>query len=81
MVTIRKQRERQGLLYEIEDFAAYRRALEERGIEAPKTRYRVFVAVDQQTPSAPSETIWEEQIQRFFELTPETDVPCRIVDF
>jgi hypothetical protein len=73
------QRERSGLSYEIEDFPAYRRALAEHGIEAPQVRYRVFVTLDARHASGPPEAAWEEQIQRFFELTPATDVPCRIV--
>ncbi|HVC94443.1 MAG TPA: hypothetical protein VND64_12170 [Pirellulales bacterium] len=80
MVTIRKCRERMGLMYEIEDFEIYRRALLERGIEPPRNRYRVWVAQCDPDANDQSESAWEEQIQRFFELTPASDVPCRIVD-
>ncbi len=78
MVTITKRRERTGLVYEIEDFAIYRRALLERGIEPPANRYRVLVAQRDQDANDRPQSAWEEQIQRFFELSPATDVPCRI---
>jgi hypothetical protein len=80
MVTIRKRRLQDGIRYEIADFSAYVRALEERGIEAPKAQYNVFISFENEEAIRRTISDWEEQVKMFFKLSPATEIECEVVD-
>lgn len=79
MVRIRKQAGDNGYYFEVDDFGAYQKALAERGVELPRTRYRVFISFEDERRLLETVPDWERQIERFFQLGSDTRVPCQIV--
>jgi hypothetical protein len=78
-LTIRKQQGLEGFYYEVEDFPAYSRALEERGLKPPAARYRVFISFEVAHDFAATVGDWEEEIKSFFTLGRATNIPCEII--
>ena len=80
MVIIRRHRDTNGLYYEIDDFVQYVEALRERGIEAPKVRYRIFIPPENERAICQSTADFESEVKIFFKLSPATEVECEVVD-
>lgn len=80
MVTIRKHRAADGTYYEIDDFSRYVQTLRERGIEAPKMRYRIFVSPENEQAIRQSTVDFESQVKTFFKLSPATEVECQVIE-
>ena len=80
MVTIRRHRDTDGIYYEIDDFVQYVETLRERGIEAPKVRYRIFVPPDNEQAIRQSTADFESEVKIFFKLSPATEIECEVVD-
>lgn len=79
MVKIRKYVADDGYYFEIDDFHAYLKALDEQGIEPPKARYRVFISFENERGLRQVTPDWERQIELFYQLGPATRIPCQIV--
>jgi len=80
MVTIKKLQTPDGYYYEIDDFAGYVRALQERGLEAPRARYRVYISRENLADFSNVLGGWEDELKRFFKLSPATEVECQVVE-
>ncbi len=80
MVTIRKRRDLNGIRYELADFQDYVSQLKDLGIEPPLANYRVFIASEDQPALFDSVADYEQQIARFFKLSPATNVTYQIQD-
>lgn len=76
MVKIEKRQADGGYYFEIADFDAYVRALEEHGIEPPKARYRVFVSFDNDRKLGDALREWHRQLEVFYRVGASTDIPC-----
>ena len=80
MVTIRKHRAADGTYYEIDDISRYVQTLSERGIEAPKARFRIFIPPDIEQTLREATIDFESQVKLFFRLSPATGIECEIVE-
>jgi hypothetical protein len=80
MVTIRKYIAANGAYYEIEDFESYIKILREKGVEAPRAKYRVFISKADELAISRSVADWEAQIALFFELGPALGIEYRIIE-
>jgi len=81
MVTIRKHRAADGIHYEIDDVAHYVQTLRERGIEAPKRGYRIFIPYEKSDQDIRQPAIdFESQVKLFFKLSPATGIECEVVE-
>lgn len=79
MVKIRKRIADNGYYFDVDDFAAYRKALAERGVELPSARYRVFISFANEKRLSQTTPDWERQIEHFFQIGSGTRIPCQIV--
>jgi hypothetical protein len=79
MVRIKKRAVEGGHLYELEDFEAYLRELENRKIERPLARFKVFVSSENEELISRAIADWQSQIALLFKLSPATGIRYEII--
>ena len=79
MVTIQRRLADDGYYFEIDDYAAYAKALDDRGIEPPKAGYRLFLSFENERRLRETMPDWQRQIELFYRLGSSTNIPSQIV--
>lgn len=75
MIRIKKRSVPDGTYYEIPDFAGYVRELQQKGIDPPLRRYRIFVSHEQaESLRAAVGNDLENQVALLFRLSPSLGI-------
>jgi hypothetical protein len=78
-ILIKRTAERDGTVYEIADFQAYVKALADRGIQAPKAKYRIVLPKDVEQALRVANIDIEDQIALFFRIGPSSELDYQII--